>query len=61
MVEPLLKISGLSAGYGKIGVLNGIDLTVGAGEIVALLGPNGAGQEHAARRPSPACCRAPAP
>ena len=43
-VEPLLKISGLSAGYGKIGVLNGIDLTVGAGEIVALLGPNGAGK-----------------
>ena len=44
MVEPLLKVSGLSAGYGKIGVLNGIDLTVGAGEIVALLGPNGAGK-----------------
>ena len=44
MVEPLLKISGLSAGYGKIGVLNDIDLTVGAGEIVALLGPNGAGK-----------------
>jgi branched-chain amino acid transport system ATP-binding protein len=42
--EPLLQISGLSAGYGKIGVLNGIDLTVNAGEIVALLGPNGAGK-----------------
>jgi branched-chain amino acid transport system ATP-binding protein len=42
--EPLLRISGLSAGYGKIGVLNGIDLTVGAGEIVALLGPNSAGK-----------------
>jgi len=43
-IEPLLKISGLAAGYGKIGVLNGIDLTVGVGEIVALLGPNGAGK-----------------
>src|SRR5438477_7083263 len=42
--ETLLEISGLSAGYGKIGVLNGIDLTVGAGEVVALLGPNGAGK-----------------
>jgi branched-chain amino acid transport system ATP-binding protein len=42
--DPLLEINGLSAGYGKIGVLNGIDLTVGAGEVVALLGPNGAGK-----------------
>ncbi len=40
----LLEVSGLSTGYGKIGVLNGIDLTVNAGEIVALLGPNGAGK-----------------
>ena len=30
--EPLLEISGLSAGYGKIGVLQGIDLTVGKAE-----------------------------
>ena len=42
--EPLLRVRGLSAGYGKIGVLNGIDLAVGAGEVVALLGPNGAGK-----------------
>ncbi len=41
---PLLKVSGLSAGYGKIGVLQGIDLTIGRAEIVALLGPNGAGK-----------------
>jgi branched-chain amino acid transport system ATP-binding protein len=42
--DPLLRIAGLSTGYGKIGVLRGIDLTVGASEVVALLGPNGAGK-----------------
>jgi len=42
--EPLLEVAGLSAGYGKIRVLRDIDLTVGAGEVVALLGPNGAGK-----------------
>jgi branched-chain amino acid transport system ATP-binding protein len=44
MVEPLLEVKGLAAGYGKIGVLQGIDLAVGKAEIVALLGPNGAGK-----------------
>jgi branched-chain amino acid transport system ATP-binding protein len=42
--EPLLRIAGLSSGYGKIGVLRGIDLTIGTSEVVALLGPNGAGK-----------------
>ena len=42
--EPLLEVKGLTAGYGKIGVLEGIDFRIDAGEIVALLGPNGAGK-----------------
>ena len=42
--DPLLDVAGLSSGYGKIRVLTGVDLKVGAGEVVALLGPNGAGK-----------------
>ena len=40
----MLEVKGLRAGYGAIEILRGIDLAVGAGEIVALLGSNGAGK-----------------
>ena len=42
--EPLLRIAGLSSGYGRVGVLEGVDLEVDAREIVVILGPNGAGK-----------------
>jgi branched-chain amino acid transport system ATP-binding protein len=43
-VTPVLELVDLSAGYGQVPVVRGLDLVVGAGEVVALLGPNGAGK-----------------
>jgi branched-chain amino acid transport system ATP-binding protein len=43
-MNPLLDVADLYAGYGRIPVLFGVDLTVAEGEIVALLGANGAGK-----------------
>jgi branched-chain amino acid transport system ATP-binding protein len=40
----MLEVSNLHAGYGRVGVLRGVSLTVPAGKIVALLGANGAGK-----------------
>ncbi|ULJ75665.1 ABC transporter permease subunit [Rhizobium gallicum] len=40
----LLSIRGLGKSYGSFSVLKGIDLEIGAGELVSLVGPNGAGK-----------------
>jgi branched-chain amino acid transport system ATP-binding protein len=40
----MLEVSALRGGYGAVEVLRGIDLNIGAGEIVAVLGSNGAGK-----------------
>ena len=40
----MLKIEGLSAGYGGLSVLNDVTLYVAIGEFVAIVGPNGAGK-----------------
>jgi branched-chain amino acid transport system ATP-binding protein len=40
----VLDVQALSAGYGPLGVLDGIALQVGRGETIAVLGPNGAGK-----------------
>jgi branched-chain amino acid transport system ATP-binding protein len=44
MTAPLLKIEGLTAGYGDVQVLWGIDLEVQPGEITCIVGSNGAGK-----------------
>ena len=44
MAEGLLEVRGLRAGYGAFAVLHGVDLDVGAGEVVAVLGANGVGK-----------------
>lgn len=43
-IAPALKARGIHKSYGEIKALDGVDLDVGRGEIVALLGPNGAGK-----------------
>ncbi len=40
----LLQLTGVTAFYGAIQALRGVDLTVNQGEIVALIGANGAGK-----------------
>ncbi|HVI89168.1 MAG TPA: ABC transporter ATP-binding protein [Dongiaceae bacterium] len=40
----MLKISGVRTFYGHIEALKGIDMEIGAGEIVTLIGANGAGK-----------------
>ncbi len=44
MTTPLLQIRGVTAYYGSIVALKGIDLDVNNGEIVTLIGANGAGK-----------------
>ena len=44
MTEPLLRIEGLTAGYGDVQVLWGIDLQIQPGEITCIVGSNGAGK-----------------
>jgi len=41
---PLLDVQGLRAGYGATPILQGVEFSVGKGEIVAIIGRNGVGK-----------------
>ena len=42
--KPALETRGLAVGPGREAILDGVDLTVGAGEVIVLVGPNGSGK-----------------
>ena len=42
--RPAVSVNGLRKAYGEKVVLDGVDLSIGEGEVMALLGPNGAGK-----------------
>ncbi len=44
MSAPILEVRGLTVRFGGLVALDGVDVTVGAGETVGVIGPNGSGK-----------------
>ncbi|MFJ8495190.1 amino acid ABC transporter ATP-binding protein [Streptomyces sp. NPDC094038] len=48
-VDPLIELRDVNKYYGELHVLQGIDLTVGKGEVVVVIGPSGSGKSTLCR------------
>jgi len=48
-VDPLIELHGVNKFYGKLHVLQDINLTVGRGEVVVVIGPSGSGKSTLCR------------
>ncbi|GGU13662.1 amino acid ABC transporter ATP-binding protein [Streptomyces violascens] len=48
-VDPLIELRDVNKHYGKLHVLQGINLTVGRGEVVVVIGPSGSGKSTLCR------------
>ncbi len=44
MNQPVLRGNDVVSGYGKLQVINGVDIHVNEGELVTIIGPNGSGK-----------------
>jgi ABC-type branched-subunit amino acid transport system ATPase component len=44
MSEPVLRAKNIVSGYGKLQVINGVDIHVDESELVTIIGPNGSGK-----------------
>ena len=49
MMDPLVRIEGISKTFGKTVVLHPMDLTIARGEFVTFLGPSGCGKSTTLR------------
>src|SRR4051794_27306458 len=47
--QPAVEIRSLAKNFGEVRALDGLDLTVGPGEVAGFLGPNGAGKSTTLR------------
>ena len=48
-MQPVITVENLVKSYGSFRALDGLDLELGAGEVLGFLGPNGAGKSTSIR------------